>query len=121
MFLECLYYNGVKLPQMANYLSAIKSKFIIFGLDVACFSDHRLKYYQKAIQLHAPLQVKLNKIIDVKLLKEIVMGRYKNMYIGRSPMQNRTDSGIPRFSTPQRNMDVSSSRHRNKSGQMHEI
>ena len=32
-------------------------------------------------------------------------------------MQNRTDSGIPRFSTPQTNMDVSSSRHRNKSGQ----
>ena len=49
------------------------------------------------------------------------MRRYKNMYIGRSPMQNRTDSGIPRFSTPQTNMDVSSSRHRNKSGQMHEI
>ena len=70
-FLECLYYNGVKHPQMANYLSAIKSKFIIFGLDVACFSDHRLKYYQKAVQLHAPLQAKLNKIIDEKLLEEI--------------------------------------------------
>ena len=36
-------------------------------------------------------------------------------------MQNRTDSGIPHFSTPQTNMDVSSSQHRNKSGQMHEI
>ena len=88
-FLECLYYNGVKHPHMANYLSAIKSKFIIFGLDVACFSDHRLKYYQKAVQLHAPLQVKLNKIIDVKLLKEIVaqcdltyMGQiFKGLYL----------------------------------------
>ena len=36
-------------------------------------------------------------------------------------MQNRTDSGIPRFSKPQTNMDVSSSRHHNKSDQMHEI
>ena len=88
-FLECLYYNGVKHPQMANYLSAIKSKFIIFGLDVACFSDHRLKYYQKAVQLHAPLQVKLNKIIDVKLLKDIIsqcdltyMGQiFKGLYL----------------------------------------
>ena len=35
-------------------------------------------------------------------------------------MQNRTDSGISRFSTPQSNMDVSSSRHHNKSVQMDE-
>ena len=87
-FLECLYYNGVKHPQMANYLSAIKCKFVIFGLDVACFNDHRLKYYQRAVQLHAPLQVKL-KIIDVNLLKKIVaqcdltyMGQiFKGLYL----------------------------------------
>ena len=81
-FLECLYYNGVKHPQMANYLSAIKCKFVIFGLDVACFNDHRLKYYQRAVQLHAPLQVKLNKIIDVSLLKKIVSewGRFSRVY-----------------------------------------
>ena len=36
-------------------------------------------------------------------------------------MQNRTNSGTPPFSTPQPNMDVSSSRPRNKSGQMHKI
>ena len=36
-------------------------------------------------------------------------------------MQNRTDSGIPHFSKPQTNMDVSSSRHHNKSDQMPEI
>ena len=33
-------------------------------------------------------------------------------------MQNRTDSGTPRFSTSQKNMDISSSR---QSGQMHKI
>ena len=36
-------------------------------------------------------------------------------------MQNRTDSGILHFSTPQTNMDVSFSRHHNKSDQMREI
>ena len=30
----------------------------------------------------------------------------KNVYIGRSPLQKRTDSGILCFSTPQLNMDV---------------
>ena len=71
-FLECLLYNGVKAPQMANYLSAIKTKFTILGLDVACFADARLKYYQKAVQLHSPMQVKLKKVIDVSLLHKIV-------------------------------------------------
>ena len=56
---------------MANYLSAIKTKFLIFGLDVASFSDYRLRYYQKAVQMHAPLNVKLKSIIDIPLLKRI--------------------------------------------------
>ena len=70
-FLECLQFNGVKQPQMANYLPAIKTKFLILGLDVACFSDH-LKYYQKAVQMHSPLNVKFKSIIDIPLLKRIV-------------------------------------------------
>ena len=70
-FLECLHDNGVKHSQKANYLSAIKCKFLIFFLDVTCFNDHRLKYYQRAVQLHVPLQVKLKKI-DVDQLKKIV-------------------------------------------------
>ena len=71
-FLECLQYNGVKVSQMANYLSAIKTKFVILGLDVVSFADPRLKYYQRAMQLHSPLQVKLKKVIDVSLLHRIV-------------------------------------------------
>ena len=88
-FLECLQFNGVKHTQMANYLSAIRSKFLIFGLDVTCFTDPRLKLYQRAIQLHAPLTVKLHKIIDIPLLVKIseecdymYMGQiYKALYL----------------------------------------
>ena len=88
-FLECLQFNGVKHTQMANYLSAIRSQFLIFGLDVTCFTDSRLKLYQRAIQWHAPLTVKLNKIIDVPLLVKIseecdymYMGQiYKALYL----------------------------------------
>ena len=36
-FLECLNYNKVKPSLMANYLSAIKADFNIWGLDVAMF------------------------------------------------------------------------------------
>ena len=71
-FLEYLHFNGIKVSQMANYLSAIKSTFTIYGMDVSCFTDQRLKLYQRAVQLHAPLSVKLNKVIDIALLKQIV-------------------------------------------------
>ena len=80
-FLECLQYNWVKYTQMANYLTVIKTKFLIMGLDVACFNDCRLKYYQKAVQLHSPLTVKHNKIIDIPLLKSIVQCCF--MYMGQ--------------------------------------
>ena len=74
---------------MSNYLSAIKSKLPILGLDVAGFADVRLKYYQKAIQMHAPIRVHLKKVIDIPLLRLIVrqcdytfMGQiYKALYL----------------------------------------
>ena len=58
-FLECFQCNGVKHAEMANYLSAIKTKFLILGLDVACFADSRLNYYQKAVQLQSPFNIKI--------------------------------------------------------------
>ena len=79
-FLECLHYNRVKHLQMANYLSAIKTTFLIHGLDVAYFADARIKYYQKAVQLHAPLVVKLKKVIDIPLIIPI-WGKYLNVFI----------------------------------------
>ena len=57
---------------MSKYLSAIKTKLLILGLDVAGFADIRLKYYQKAIPIHAPMRVNLNKVIDIPLLRSIV-------------------------------------------------
>ena len=57
---------------MANYLSAIKTQFMLCGFEVACFTDARLKFYLKAVQRHSPLVIKLNKIIDIPMLLQIV-------------------------------------------------
>ena len=46
-----------------NYLSALKTKLLIFGLDVAGFADVHLKYYQEAVQMHAPRTVNLKKLL----------------------------------------------------------
>ena len=47
-FLEYLQYKRNKAPQMVNYLSAVKTKFIILGLDIACFADTRFKILSKS-------------------------------------------------------------------------
>ena len=57
---------------MTNYLSVINTILLIFGLDVARRDDACLKYYQKAVQMHAPLRVNLMRIIDIPLLKHII-------------------------------------------------
>ena len=82
------YLSAIKTTFLANYLSAIKTTFLLHGLDVACFADARLKYYEKSIQIHAPLSVKLKKIIDIPLLKDIVdqcdytyMGQISKVFI----------------------------------------
>ena len=81
-FLECFNYNGVKQPQMANYLSAIKTHFLLCGLDVACFTDARIKLYLKAVQRLTPLQIKLNKIIEITMLLRIVE-QFDYSYMGQ--------------------------------------
>ena len=45
----------------------------------------------------------------------------KNIYIGISPVQNRTDSGTRNFSTPQSNMEVSFQQNSSKSPQMYKV
>ena len=96
-FLECLHYNGVKHSQMANYLSAIKTTFLLYGLDVACFADARIKYYQKSIQLHAPLSVKLKKVIDGANFQVCLSAKFLFL----SPHVKFSTSLYLRFFTPQ--------------------
>ena len=42
------------------------------GFDVAYFTDARLKFYLKAVQRQTPNVIKLNKIIDISMLTQIV-------------------------------------------------
>ena len=41
------------------------------GVDAACFANCQLKYYQKAVQLHSPLNVKLKQVINILILKKL--------------------------------------------------
>ena len=71
-FLEFLVFNKVSHSQIANYLSAIKSKYAMLSLSTAPFFDQRIKYFTKAVARCAPLTIKLKAIIEPPLLVQII-------------------------------------------------
>ena len=79
-YLEFLAVN-VSQSSMANPLSAIKSKFQLYALDSSCFTDSRIKYYNKTMSLRRPFKPNLKPIIDIDMLKAITI-TCDSMYMG---------------------------------------
>ena len=67
-YLQFLETNNTSASAMANHISDIKAKLILFGMPVQIFNDQRIKYFQKAMILHQPFKVHLKKIIDIDTL-----------------------------------------------------
>ena len=82
VFLEFLVFNGTSTPSIANYLSAIKAKLSIYGLDLSPFSHPQIKYFTRSLTLTAPLKISLKTVIDVDTLKAIVT-KCDTMYMGQ--------------------------------------
>ena len=70
-FLEFLVHNNTSQTLALNYISAIKSPFLRFGINLPCFQDHRLKTYNKSLLRTKPLNPHLKTIIDIPMLTEI--------------------------------------------------
>ena len=71
IFLEFLAFNKVSHSSIANYLSAIKTKMTMLGLNLLPFEDQKIKYFTKAMTCQAPLKVQLITIIDISMLHDI--------------------------------------------------
>ena len=71
-YLEFLSMNNVSVASIANYISALKAMFAIYSLDLTPFSEHRLKYFNKAMFLNKPFRASLQKTIDIPILEKIV-------------------------------------------------
>ena len=72
-FLEFLNFNRISHSGLANYLSAVKSSLVMYGLNPARFSDPRIKLYNKAIMRHRPLNPFLKPIIDTDTLQAMAL------------------------------------------------
>ena len=88
-FLECLAENDISPSNIANYISAVKTTLAMYGVSTISFYDRRIRLFQKSLRMTKQLMVKIKKIIDIDMLKDIVaicdsmwMGQiYKVIYL----------------------------------------
>ena len=71
-FMEYLHVSGMSASNIANYLTAIRSVMILYGLNTQCLRDQRIPFFIKALKINRPLQPHLPATLDqVTLLKMV--------------------------------------------------
>ena len=124
-FLELLTKQNTSTHMVANYVSAIKAKFMVFGLQHWVLDDPRIKYFLKSLKVNRPLSIPRRNIMDIPTLRKLVllcdnipMGSvYKAMFLTAFfaflRLSNLTSHSAPSFD-PSRHItagDVSSPKH----------
>ena len=72
-FLECLNVNNVSVSMVCNYLSTIRSKFIMYGLSTVALDDKKLHYIIKSLKINRPLSITKCNIISIEDLYAMVV------------------------------------------------
>ena len=71
-YLQFLADNNVSSSALSNHLSALKTQFTLYALNVAPFQDSRLTYFTKARARLAPMRLAFKSIIDTPTLHSII-------------------------------------------------
>ena len=71
-FLECLNVNGVSPNMLSKHVSAIKAKFVIYGLPIKCLESKRIHYYVKSLKINRPLSITRGNIVSIEDLYSLV-------------------------------------------------
>ena len=58
LFLEYLARNSVSANMMSNYVSVIRARFVVLGLDFTIWEHPNIKYFLKAVKINRPLRIK---------------------------------------------------------------
>ena len=81
-FLEHLNENGVSPNMLSNYMSAIKAKFVIYGLPTKYLESKKNYYYVKSHRINRPLNISRCNIISIKDLYSLV-SHCDELYMGQ--------------------------------------
>ena len=80
-FLEYMVKNGVSYGMLANYVSAVKSRFCILGLNYKIWAHQNVKYFLKSVRINRPMKVVQRNIIDISTLRLLVQ-HCDSIYMG---------------------------------------
>ena len=72
IFVEFLHVNGVKIPTIRNYLSAVKHYFLLFSFPVHMFQNRRLLMLLRSISINATYTPKLRPVFTIDILSKLV-------------------------------------------------
>ena len=70
--IEYLHISDMSASNIANYLTAIRSIMIIYGLETGCLRNQRIPLFIKALKINRPLKPHLPVSMDYETLLEIV-------------------------------------------------
>ena len=71
-FMEFLWQNGHSKANIANYVAALRTLYIIHGLPTQPFTDQRIQLYLKALKLNAPFQPTIRPTLDIAKLHSLL-------------------------------------------------
>ena len=71
--MEFLCQNGHSRANIENYMAAIRTLHILYGLSTHPFRDQRIQLYLKALKISAPLDTTIRPILDIQKLQLLLM------------------------------------------------
>ena len=71
-FLEYLVSQNYSVYMLANYVAAIKTKFVMYSLNYHVLEDPKIRYFIKAVKINRPLCVPTRIIMSVSILKSSI-------------------------------------------------
>ena len=69
IFYEFLYVNGVKIPTIRNYLSAVKHYFLLYSFPVDVFQNRCLQMLMHSISINGSYTPRLKWVFTINILK----------------------------------------------------
>ena len=72
IFVEFLHINGVKIPTIRNYPSAVKHYFLLYSFPVHMFQNRRLQIFMRSISINATYTPKLKRVFTIDILTSFV-------------------------------------------------
>ena len=70
-YMEYLVHNGYSHTNIANNISAIKSRFVVYGLNTTQFQDNRIALFLKSVKNNAIFAPDFKPLIDIDTLANI--------------------------------------------------